>query len=216
MTGMRLWGRATSFNVQKVTWAIAELGLDIERIDAGGAFGGLDTDDYGAKNPNRRVPTLEDGELVLWESNVIVRYLADTRGRGTLSPADPKARARADQWMDWMQTTLATPFTGLFWETYRKPPSQRSAERSAALMRETTAALAIVEAELARTGWLAGPELTMADIPVGAALYRWFTLDLQRPDLPRIRDYYDRLASRPAYRDTVMTSYESLRGRDPA
>src|SRR5918995_6947223 len=129
METMKLWGRATSVNVQKVLWALGETGLEVERIDAGGAYGGLDSEVYGSMNPNRRVPTLEDEDLVLWESNVIVRYLATAHGRGILQPSEPKEAAVADQWMEGMQTTLAPVFIPLFWEAVRKPPSQRSAER---------------------------------------------------------------------------------------
>ena len=83
---LRVWGRNASINVQKVMWAIGELGLEHERIDAGGAFGHLDTEAYGTLNPNRRIPTLQDGSLVLWESNVVVRYLASKYGAGGLWP----------------------------------------------------------------------------------------------------------------------------------
>jgi glutathione S-transferase len=211
---MRLWGRATSVNVQKVLWALAELELDIDRIDAGGAYGGLDTDNYGAKNPNRRVPTLEDEDLVLWESNAIVRYLSSAYGRGILRPNEPKQAAVADQWMEWMQTTLSPVFIPLFWEAVRKPPSQRSAERVAQLADEAGRAYAILDARLADAQWLGGASFSMGDIPAGATLYRWFTMDISRPDLPRLAEWYDRLSRRPAYQATVMTSYDALRGSD--
>src|SRR5262249_14445383 len=103
---LKIWGRTTSSNVQKVMWAVGELGLEHERIDAGGKYGGLETAAYGQLNPNRRIPTVEDGDAVVWESNVIVRYLAAKFGAGELWPSDPGARASADQWMDWQQTTL--------------------------------------------------------------------------------------------------------------
>jgi glutathione S-transferase len=211
---MRLWGRATSVNVQKVLWAFAELELDIERIDAGGAYGGLDTEHYKAKNPNRRVPTLEDDDLVLWESNVIVRYLASAHGRGILQPSEPKQAAVADQWMEWMQTTLSPVFIPLFWEAVRKPPSQRSAERVAQLADEAGRVYAILDEHLANSPWLGGASFSMGDIPAGATLYRWFTMDISRPHLPRLAEWYDRLSRRPAYRATVMTSYDALRGYD--
>ncbi|HZH52134.1 MAG TPA: glutathione S-transferase family protein [Microvirga sp.] len=214
MTGMTLWGRATSMNVQKVLWAMAELGVEAERIDAGGAYGGLDTPSYRALNPNRRVPTLQDGDLVLWESNVIVRYLASTHGQGILRPEKPAGVALADQWMDWMQTTLAPVFMPLFWEAVRKPPSQRSEERLVQLAEEAGRIYAILDARLAEASWLGGDAFSMGDIPAGATLYRWYTMDIPRPDLPRLANWYERLSERPAYRSTVMTSYEPLRGRD--
>jgi glutathione S-transferase len=197
-----------------VLWALAELELVVERVDAGGAYGGLDTASYGAMNPNRRVPTLEDGDLVLWESNVIVRYLAEAYGQGRLRPPRLQEAAIADQWMDWMQTTLSPVFVPLFWEKVRKPPSQRSADRVAQLTAEVGTILEVVESRLVDSPWLGGTAFSMGDIPVGAVLYRWFSMDIERPYLPRLAAWYDRLGQRDAYRSTVMTSYESLRGRD--
>ena len=211
---MRLWGRATSVNVQKALWALEELGLSYERIDAGGAYGGTDTPEYRSMNPNRLVPTLQDGGLVLWESNAIVRYLADAYGRGRLRPDDPKTAALAEQWMDWQQTTLAGCMNPLFWETVRKPPSQRSAERAAELLEQCRKQLGVLDALLADREWLAGDAFSMGDIPAGSMLWRWYTMDIERPDLPNLARWYARLSSRPAYRTAVMTSYEALRGKD--
>ena len=211
---MRLWGRATSMNVQKVLWALAELGLDIERIDAGGSYGGLESASYSTLNPNRRIPTLEDGPLVLWESNVIVRYLSAAYGRNILRPKTLADAAVADQWMDWMQTTLTPVLVPLFWEAVRKPPSQRSAERIVQLTAEAGRVYAILDERLAVTSWLGGSAFSMGDIPAGATLYRWFTMEISRPDLPRLAAWYERLQKRPAFCATVMTSYEPLRGQD--
>ncbi len=211
---MRLWGRATSVNVQKVLWALEELGLPYERIDAGGAYGGTETPEYRRLNPNRLVPTLEDGGLVLWESNAIVRYVADVYGRGVLRPEDPKTAAVADQWMDWQQTTLSGTMNPLFWEVVRKPPSQRSAEKARELTAQATKHLAVLDSLLAGQPWLAGSDFSMGDIPAGSMLWRWFTMDIDRPELPHLAAWYDRLTARPAYRRAVMTSYEPLRGKD--
>jgi glutathione S-transferase len=211
---MRLWGRATSVNVQKALWALEELGLAYERIDAGGAYGGTDTPEYRSMNPNRLVPTLQDGGLVLWESNAIVRYLADAYGRARLRPEDPKTAAVADQWMDWQQTTLAGALTPLFWETVRKPPSQRSPERIKDLLGQSGKLLGVLDALLADREWLAGDAFSMGDIPAGAMLWRWYTMEMDRPVLPNVDRWYERLSSRPAYRKTVMTGYEALRGKD--
>src|SRR5262245_34169260 len=119
---LRIWGRTSSSNVQKAMWAVGELALAHERIDAGGDFGRLDTDEYARLNPNRRIPTLEDGRVVLWESNVIVRYLAAQYGAGGLWPTDPAVRGVADQWMDWQQTTLGPEMRTVFWGLVRTPP----------------------------------------------------------------------------------------------
>jgi glutathione S-transferase len=211
---MRLWGRATSVNVQKVLWALAELGISAERIDVGGAYGGLDTSDYGARNPNRVIPTLEDGELTMWESNAVVRYIAEAYGRGILRPDNPREAARADQWMDWQQTTLAKPMSDLFWEAVRKPPSQRNAELAKSYVVAAAKALRVLDAQLAKTEWLGGRQFSMGDIPAGSMLWRWFTMEIDRPALPNLERWYQQLGARRAYRETIMTSYEPLRGKD--
>jgi glutathione S-transferase len=156
---LKLWGRATSQNVQKAMWAIGELGLDHERTDVGGRFGGLDTPEFGAMNPNRRVPVLEHDGAVIWESHTVVRYLAATFGRGTLWAEDTAERSLSDQ------------------------------------------------------PYVASEHLTMGDIPIGASLYRYFELDLERPSLPNVAAYYARLQDRPAYRPHVMVPFDDLKGR---
>ena len=137
---MRLWGRKTSVNVQKVLWALEELGLDYERLDAGGAFGGLDTSDYVAMNPMRKVPTLQDGDLVIWESNAVVRYLAQAYGDGALAGNHPADIGRADMWMEWFQNNAYADFIALFYQLVRLPRSQRDpARRDAAIAALTVA-----------------------------------------------------------------------------
>src|SRR5258708_7920388 len=124
---LRIWGRRSSINVQKVMWAVGELGLAHERIDAGGPFGGLDTDEFGAMNPNRRVPVIDDGGTVVWESHAIVRYLAEKYGAGLLAPADLSLRAQSDMWMDWTVADLQPAFIGgVFWNFYRTPEAERN------------------------------------------------------------------------------------------
>ena len=201
---LKIWGRNNSINVQKVMWTAAELGLDHERIDAGGAFGGLDTAEYGALNPNRRVPTLLDGDVVLWESNVIVRYLAAKYGAGSLCPADPADRARADQWMDWFITTMVADLIVVFWQLIRTAEANRDQEAIDAAVGRLDASWDIVEAHLADRDYMVGDRLTMGDVPVGAAAYRYYGLDIKRPDRPRMHAWYQRLADRPAFQTHVM------------
>lgn len=212
---LKLWGRATSSNVQKAMWAIGELGLAYERVDVGGAYGGLDTPDFGALNPNRKIPAIEDdGGVVGWESNAVVRYLASRYGAGTLYPEDWAARMAADQWMDWMQTTLYPDFGQVFWGLVRTPSAKRDGaaiDRALARAHQHYTAL---DAHLAGRPFVAGERLTMGDIPIGSTLYRYYDMAIPRPDLPRLRDYYDRLVDRPAYREHVMVSYDSLRATD--
>ncbi len=203
---LTIWGRKNSVNVQKAMWTVGELGLDHERKDLGGPFGGLDTPAYGALNPNRRVPTLVDDDgTTVWESNTIVRYLAARYGAGGLWPTDPAARALADCWLDWMQTTLLPNMMPVFIGLIRTPEEERDMakiERHAALMGETWK---ILETHLAKgRDYVAGDALTMGDIAVGAACYRYHALDIDRPALPAIAAWYARLQEREPFRTHVM------------
>lgn len=200
----KVWGRNNSINVQKVMWTIGEIGLDHERIDRGGAFGGLDTEEYLAMNPNGRVPTLRDGHATLWESNVIVRYLAAKYSEGSLWPTDPVARALADQWMDWMVTTLIPDLIPVFWGLVRTSPKDRDAGAIAAGVQGLAASWSILDAHLAGRSHVAGDDLTMGDIPVGAACYRYYELAIERPKLPNVKAWYGRLKEREPFRTHVM------------
>lgn len=201
---LRIWGRRNSINVQKVMWSVAELGLAHERIDVGGAFGGLDGEAYGRLNPNRRVPTLQDGDFVLWESNAIVRYLAEAYGSAPFFPETVRGRALAGQWMDWMTTTLLPPLTTVFWGLIRTPAERRDGAAIEAALADCAGAFALLEGRLAGRAYLLGDDLTMADLPVGCATYRWSALPVERPRLPAVEAYSRRLQARPAFAEHVM------------
>jgi glutathione S-transferase len=201
---IRVWGRNTSSNVQKVMWAVGELGLEHERIDVGRAYGGLDTGEYGALNPNRRIPTLEDGDVVLWESNVIVRYLAAKFGDGGLWPRDPAVRGVADQWMDWQQTTLHPDMSTVFWGLVRTPPEKRDQPRIDAAVHALKELWSRLDGHLKDRRFVAGDDLTMGDIPVGTLCYRYHALGIERAPLPHLEAWYERLQSRDAFRTHVM------------
>ncbi|MDF1586512.1 glutathione S-transferase family protein [Marinimicrococcus flavescens] len=201
---LTIWGRTNSVNVQKVMWAVGELGLAHRRIDAGGAFGGLDTPDYGAMNPNRKIPVLQDGETVVWESNACVRYLAACYGKGGLWPEDPAQRARADAWMDWMITTVLPDLGICFWGLVRTPEAQRDMAAIEAAAGRLGPLWQILDEWLSERRFVAGPELTMGDIPVGCAFYRYMNLDIERPGLPNLQLWYQNLKARDAYRQHVM------------
>ena len=209
---LKVWGRASSFNVQKAMWAIGELGLDAERIDAGGRFGGLDTPDYLAMNPNGRIPVLDHDGVVVWESHSIVRYLAATFGRGTLWAEDPAERSLADRWMDWTAATLQPAFMDIFWGYYRTPEPKRDWPVIRRGIDGCKRLYGILDRHLATQRFVAGDHLTLGDIPVGATLYRYFELDLPRPSLPNVEAYYARLQDRPAYRPHVMVPFDELKG----
>ena len=200
-----VWGRKNSINVQKVMWTVAELGLAHERKDVGGPFGGLDTEEYGALNPNRRVPTIvdEDG-TTLWESNSIVRYLAARYGAGSLWPEDPAARALADRWLDWMQTTLTVNLTPVFFGLIRTAVEKRDMTRIARAARAMGETWRILEAHMEGRRFVAADTLTVGDIAVGAACYRYHALEIERPALPNIAAWYARLQEREPFRTHVM------------
>jgi len=207
-----VWGRATSSNVQVVMWAVGELGLQHERLDWGGKFGGNDDPDYRAMNPMGLVPTLRDGDVVMFESQAILRYLAARYGDGDFWPADPAKRGPLDMWSEWAKTSLVPPLVyNVFWQLVRTP----KAERSQAAIDEGAAKLktlaGIIDRRLGAGPFLGGEKLCFADISLGGALYRYYTLDFKRAKTPNLDAYYARLQERPAYREHVMVSYESLR-----
>jgi glutathione S-transferase len=208
---LKIWGRANSMNVQKAMWVVGELGIPHERIDAGGKFGGLDTPQYIAMNPNKRIPTIDDGGVIVWESGAVVRYLAARYGSGSLWPADPGERGRCDQWMDWMQTTLMPPFSVVFMGLVRTPAAQRDNAAVDKAAAELGGQYAIFDRALQGRNFIAGDRLTIGDVPVGCTLYRYFTMPVARPALPNLEAWYKRLQERPAYRQHVMVSYEDLR-----
>ncbi|MEQ8320483.1 MAG: glutathione S-transferase family protein [Rhodospirillales bacterium] len=201
---VRVLGRANSINVQKVMWIAAEIGLDVERVDIGGAFGGNDQADYLAKNPNGRIPTLEDGEFILWESNAIVRYLAEKYGSAPWQPARVEDKFHAHQWMDFYLTTLHPSMTTIFWTLVRTAPEDRDQAALDKALAEAAKAFAIVDAHLAQNTFMTGTAPTIGDVPLGCAAYRWHNLEIERPDLPHLKRWYESLASRLAYQENVM------------
>jgi glutathione S-transferase len=211
---LRIWGRRSSFNVQKVLWLAGELGLAYELVPAGGDFGGLDTPEFRALNPHSRIPVLQDDDLVVWESHAILRYLAARYGAGLFWDNDPAVRSRGDGWMDWAQTALQPAFLGgVFWGYYRTPDAQRNWPAIRAGLAETAAQFRILDAALAASPFLAGDRPTLADIPAGTTLYRYFELDIERPPLPNVAAWYARLQARPAYREHVMVPFGELQGK---
>jgi glutathione S-transferase len=213
---LKVYGRKTSVNVQKVMWAVGELGLPHSRADVGGPFGGTDTPEYGALNPNRLVPTIDDGGFTLWESAAIVRYLSDRYGRGSLAPDGAHSFARADQWMEWAGTTLMQPVIATcFLQLIRTPAASRDTKAVAAAALNAGEKLAILDRHLggmASAGpFILGEKLTVADIGVGSLLYRYFNLAIERPRLVNVDQYYRRLTARPAYQQHVMVDFEAMK-----
>jgi glutathione S-transferase len=198
-----LWGRATSTNVQKVMWACDELGLGYKRIDIGGPFGGNDDPAYRAKNPNGLIPTLEDGDFVLWESNAILRYLAAGDAEHRLLPVDLDRRGRAniDRWMDWQLVSLGLTLRTLV--MLLLPRSEKPASESdiATAVQKAATLFWILDTHLATQQYVGGDRFTLADIAVGISTHRWFSLGVQRPVMPALETWYERINGRPGFQN---------------
>jgi glutathione S-transferase len=202
---LKIWGRANSVNVQKVLWCLGELDLGYERIDAGMAFGRTRDPDYLAMNPNARVPTLVDGDYVLWESNSVMRYLVLAyRPQSPLYPQAPKLRAGVDRWLDWTLSTLQPVDRPVFWALVRTPVAQRD---MAAIQKDADAEAAqwrIVDAALSTRRFIEGDEFTLADIALGAYARRWFGVEgVSKPPLAHLKRWFAQFASRPGFAQFV-------------
>jgi glutathione S-transferase len=202
---LKIWGRANSVNVQKVLWCLAELDLAYERIDAGMAFGRNRDPDYLAMNPNGRVPTLVDGDFVLWESNSIMRYLALAYGKGSPTYHEaPKRRTSVDRWLDWTLSTLQPVDRPVFWALVRTPLEQRD---MVAIQKDADAEAAvwrIADAQLATRRFIEGDDFTIADIAIGAYARRWFGVEgIDRPRLAHLERWFGEFADRPGFRQFV-------------
>lgn len=201
---LEIWGRPYSSNVIPVMWAAEECGVDYKLKLAGGSFGQLDTPQFGKMNPNRMIPAIRDGDFALWESHVIVRYLSARYGDGTLYPDDIQQRAVADQWMEWSGTLAFTPVIQLFFATVRTEPDKRDAALIKKHADDAASVLKVLDAHLAEHSYVAGNSFTMGDIPLGCVAYRYFNVEVERPSLPNIEAWYQKLSERPAYQKHVM------------
>jgi glutathione S-transferase len=212
-SSLTVWGRRSSFNVQKVLWTLGELSLDYEHRDAGGSFGGLGDPAFLAMNPNGLVPVILDEEGSVWESNSIVRYLCAKHSRGNLWIEDPFARSKADRWIDWAATGLQPSFMRLFWGYYRTPEGQRDKMANQAALSSCIKHFRLLDAHLANNDFLAGSHFTAADIPAGTALHRYFGLGLAVEEPPNVMAWFSRLRDRPAFRQHVLVPFDDLYGR---
>lgn len=203
---LKIWGRNTSSNVQKVMFAIGELKLPHQRIDIGGPFGKNREPAYLAMNPNGLLPTLEEDDgFLLWESNSIVRYLAAKYGPGTLGPTDLRTCALANKWMDWQLSVLGPALTPVFWGLVRTPAEQRDQKAIADGKVKTTAAVKILDEQFAKTAYTAGEMFSMGDIPIAIMCYRYRELVPERPAFPNFERWYAAVAARHAFRDHVSS-----------
>ena len=201
---LKVWGRISSVNVQKVMWAVEELAIPHQRIDAGLHFGVVGEPWYRTMNPNGRVPVIDDDGFVLYESNAITRYLATKYGMGSLCPADLQTRASADRWMDWATTTMHPVMTPLFWGLIRTAPEKRDMKALDQLRIDMEGVMAILDAHLAKQAFVAGDTLTMGDIPAGCFTQRWSALPIERGTHPHLAAWLERLRARPGFATQVV------------
>jgi glutathione S-transferase len=199
--GLKIWGRANSVNVQKVLWCLAELDIAYERIDAGMQFGRNTEADYLDMNPNGRVPTLVDGDFVLWESNSVMRYLCLAYGKGKpIYPDAPKRRAAVDRWLDWTLSTVQPVDRPVFWALVRTPPEKRD---MAAIQKDVDAEASvwrIADRHLSTRRFIEGDDFTLADIAVGAYARRWLGVEgVTKPKLPHLERWFAEFADRPGF-----------------
>lgn len=199
---LRILGRPNSYNTQKVLWLLDELGAPFALELAGLEHGVNHTPEYNRLNPNELVPTLIEDDLVLWESNSILRYLAAKHNR--FLPADLGDRARGDRWLDWALTTLAPAITPAFWGLIRSKPEDRDSVKIEAAVKKTNHALAMLDRYLGESPYVGGAEFSIGDIPVGILTYRFFSLPIERHRLPHLEAWYKRLGERPVYRRRIM------------
>ena len=200
---LKIWGRISSVNVQKVVWSADEMGLAYERVDAGGAFGITQSPEYKAMNPNSLVPVIEDDGFVLWESNAIARYLAAKHAARGLWPEDPRRRADVDRWMDWQATTFTPAMRDAFWQLIRTPADKRDAAALAKSLADSEKAAAILDRHLEGRAFVAGEAFTLADVVNGCAAHRWLHLPCERVDRPNLSRWYDAIRTRPGARQVT-------------
>ena len=210
---MKLYARRTASNSQKVLWFLAELGLEYEFIATGGDAGGLEAAEYRALNPNALVPTLVDGDLAVWESHAILRYLAAAHGSERYWPQDPGVRSGVDRWMDWSQSQFDASFMTLFWGYWRTPEAARDADANRLEVARCRHYLNVLDTVLGDRAYVVGDDLSLADIPAGALMYRYANLDVTAALPHNVARWYASLCERDAFREHIMLPFDDLKGR---
>lgn len=211
---LKIYGRRSAFNVQKVAWFVGELGVAHEHIELGGAFGGLDSASYLKRNPHGRVPLIDDGGTVIWESHTVLRYLAATCGGDRFWSDDPATRSQWERWMDWSQCTLQPAFlTGVFWGYYRTPEAIRDMTTVNARIADCAKHMLLLDEAIGANTYLLGDQLSLADITIGTNFFRYFNIDIERPAVANVERWFAALSERPAYQEHVMLAFGDMYGR---
>ncbi len=210
---LQLFGRHTSYNVQKVLWLLDELGLEYQHIQLGGKYGGTDSPEFGKMNPMRKVPVLKDDDRVIWESNTILRYLVDAYGESEWKVKDSYQRSEYERWMDWAQSRFERAFDGVFWGYYRTPPElrdEKAIQKSEAACKEC---LEKLDGQLQGKSYVVSENLSLADICNGVFIYRLVEIDLDIRLPGQVEAWYGRLKSLSGYQKWVMSDFTELKGR---
>lgn len=196
-----IWGRRNSANVVKVLWLCDEIALTYDRKDVGGPFGGLDTPEFLALNPNGVIPVIEDGDTVVWESHSVMRFLAAKYGpSGSLYPSDPALRSHVERWLDWHVSTMAPAITPVFIGLYRTPPEKRNEADMANHVKKLCTTMTWLDRQMASRSYIAGSEFTIADIAFGNSIWRWFAFPIDRPPTPNLEAWQKRVSDRAGHK----------------
>lgn len=210
---LKIWGRASAYNVQKVLWFIDELGINYEHIDIGSVIGELESEEFLAMNPHGRIPVIQDNNLYVWESNTIIRYLAATFGKDSYWVADSAERTLVDRWVDWELASSQPDFISFFWAYYRTPEYKRDIVKIEYYKKRCEKNFSILNSQLLINRYVAGSEFSIADIALGTALFRYFNMDIEVVVLPNIYNWYQRLCDRSAFQKNICIPFGDLKGR---
>ncbi|TCB78767.1 glutathione S-transferase family protein [Acinetobacter sp. ANC 4173] len=197
---IKILGRTDSINVRKVLWLCDELDLPYQREDWGRGFRSPQESEFLQLNPNATIPVLIDDELILWQSNSIIRYLANAYAGTALYPTEPKTRALIDQWIDWQGIELNNSWVYALMHLIRNSPEHQDLQEVEKSIQAWNSMMLILENQLANTqAYVAGQQFSLADIPIGLSVQRWYLTPFDKPDTPHIKNYYDLLSQREAY-----------------
>ncbi|MEQ9890663.1 glutathione S-transferase family protein [Pectobacterium aroidearum] len=197
---LKILGRTSSINVRKVLWLCDELAIPFDREDWGEGYQSPQSPAFLALNPNAMIPVIQDDDFVMWESNAIIRYLANAKDGAWLYPQDPRSRASVDQWIDWQANELNPSWRYAFMSLVRQSPAHQDPQLLTASCNLWSRTMGILNQQLERTGhYVAGEAFTLADIPIGLSVNRWYETPLEHTDYPAVRAYYERLSERAGY-----------------
>ncbi len=210
---LTVWGRPSAYSLQKVQWFLDELGVEYEHVNVGGALGGLDSKEFLAMNPNGRIPVIQDGEHIIWESNTILRYLAATYGTDVYWNESPVERSQFERWMDWELSSLQPSFLALFWNFYRTPENQRDSEKIVFNRQQCEKYIKILDLHLQQNEYVSGGQFGLGDICVGTCFFRYFNIGIELDRPKNVNEWYARLSDRPCYQRIIKVPFNELKGR---